>query len=155
LQVGTECAPFTTDARPVANGGTPKTEQLYKDCNSAMGPYQPGVTAKDPTDPNNTDNGAPGGNSTASSSPVPKANSLDKNAGKPAATKPLPGQLDPSVPHVVAPPQIQQLLQALQGKAPAGTPKLPNVNAPQAGSPSAQPTAGSSAEQVLNFLLAP
>jgi ABC-type transporter Mla subunit MlaD len=165
LFVGTECAPYTADARLQANGGTAATEKLYKDCNSSMGPFQPGITATDPTDKNGGANGAPGSTSSVSSSPVPKANSLDKQVGQPAATTPLPGQIDPSRPHVTLPPQLQDLLNALRGHPAPGAPSLPNAGqvSPQVqqqlqqlqqqqgqnGAPSPSPS------DMLNFLLSP
>src|SRR4051794_11148974 len=91
---GTECAPFITDARPRANGGTADTEHLYNLCNAAMGPYQPGVTACDVTDHDGVDDGCPGGRSSVKAGPgpasakskssggdVPKFNSLDPMVG--------------------------------------------------------------------------
>jgi hypothetical protein len=174
LFVGTECAPYTSDARPKANGGTDKTQKLYEDCNSSMGPYQPGITARDPTDPDNIDNGAPGGKSTtngtasaksssSSSRSIPAATSLDSNAGKPAATTPLPGQTDPSRPHVTLPPQLQELIDALKGHPAPGAPSLPDTSQTQQQvqqqlqqlQQQGDVPSGPSPDQLLNFLLAP
>ena len=120
-----------------------------------MGPYQPGVTSKDPTDKDGIDDGSPGGRTTDTSGPVPgasasdfaKAFKSDPSRGKPAATTPLPGQLDPSRPHVVLPPEIQQLMHSLQGKTPSA-PSAPTGQAPSA------PSGAPSADQLINFLLA-
>jgi hypothetical protein len=157
---GTECAPYITDARPIANGGNAKSQHLNELCNAYMGPYQPGVNACDVLDKDGVDNGCPGGRSSVKDGPVPAAsskssgglpkfNSLDPKAGQPQATTPLPGQLDPSKPHVVLPPQLQELMNQLQGtKAPSGSPSLPSGQS--------QPSAGSpSADQLLNFLMSP
>ena len=155
---GTECAPFITDARPKANGGTQKSEDLMKLCNSYLGPYQPGVTSKDPTDKDGIDDGSPGGRTTATSGPVPagsfsqfsKAFKSDPKRGQPAATTPLPGtRYDPSHPNVVLPPEIQQLMHSLQGKTPSTSSLPTGQSAPSA--PSGTP----SADQLLNFLLSP
>jgi hypothetical protein len=160
VYVGTECAPYTADARPKANGGTQKSQDLNKNCNSYLGPYEPGVNACDVTDKDNIDNGCPGGKSTTNgSSPIPspkssgslpKFNSLDPKAGQPAATTPLPGQIDPSKPHVVLPPQLQELINQLAGKVPQT--QAPSLLAGQAPQP---PSGARSPDQLLNFLLAP
>ena len=70
--------------------------------------------------------------------------------GLPAATTPLPGQIDPSRPHYALPPQIQQLMNQLGGKAPTPqTPSSPTGQSPQT------PSGAPSADDLLNFLLAP
>jgi len=62
---------------------------------------------------------------------------------------PLPGQVDPSRPHVVLPPQLQGLVDQLSGRAPQiQAPSTPSAQSPSA--PSA-PSAG----QLLDFLLSP
>jgi ABC-type transporter Mla subunit MlaD len=160
LFAGTECAPVINDARPIANGGTQKSQDLNKLCNSYMGPYQPGITSKDPTDKDGIDDGSPGGKSTtngtakidaaAKHDTFPKPNELDSKAGQLAATSPLPGQVDPSKPHVVVPPEIQQLMDQLSGKVDSGSPSLPTGQAP-----GQAPSGAPSADQLLGFLLSP
>ncbi|MFL5885675.1 MAG: MlaD family protein [Thermoleophilaceae bacterium] len=154
---GTECGQYQTDVRPIANGGTAKSQSIGDICNSYMGPYQPGINTCDPTDKDAVDNGCAGGKSSVTNGPgpakatngkgskLPAFNSLDPNAGKRAATTPLPGQINPSVPHVTLPPQIQDLMQSLGAKGPQA-PSVPGGQAPS-GAPSA--------DQLLNFLLAP
>jgi ABC-type transporter Mla subunit MlaD len=165
VTAGTQCASWTSDVRPKANGGTDKSETVNKTCNSFMGPYQPGINACDVTDKDGVDNGCPGGKSTTNgTSPLPgtksKAtngkgaslpafNSLDPMAGKKPATTPLPGQLNPSIPHVVLPPQLQDLMHSLSGKAPQGSPSVPSGQAPQL------PSGAPASDQLLSFLLAP
>jgi ABC-type transporter Mla subunit MlaD len=124
----------------------PSNKDLFAKCNSWLGPYQPGVTAPDPT-------GKTYAAITAKSS-KPKR---DKNGniipGQPQATNPLPGQIDPSKPQVVVPPAVQQLLDQLP-KLPINSPTL---NLPAAGGAPQQstPTDPRSADKLLNFLLAP
>src|SRR4051794_33952794 len=92
------CSPFQTGPVNESN------KDLFAKCNSWLGPNQPGVTTPDPTD-----------NSyaaiTASASKKDKNSKSD--AGQPEATKPLPGQDDPSKPKVVLPPAVQELLNQL------------------------------------------
>jgi hypothetical protein len=106
-------------------------------CSDPLGPTQPGVTTPDYTPV--TSNGKVHISSAAAA----------KKAGyKLAATKPLPGQPNYSVPHVNAPASTQQLLQQLQQQAGSAIPS--NTPVPQA--PSAS---GPSAQQILDYLLGP
>jgi hypothetical protein len=136
------CSPFQTGPVDASNN------DLFAKCNSWLGPNQPGVTTPDPTD---------------KSYAALKAKASSKNsksdAGQPRATKPLPGNDNPSVPHPVLPPAVKQLLQQLQ--LPANTPNLdPNnltgqvPSAPAAPQTSA-PTDNKSASKLLDFLLSP
>lgn len=91
------CSAFQTGPVDASN------KDLFAKCNSWLGPNQPGVTTPDPTDKNYA--------------PIVAASSKKKGsksvAGLPEATKPLPGQDNPSVPKVVLPPGVQQLLNQL------------------------------------------
>jgi hypothetical protein len=115
-----------------------------------LGPYQPGVTAPDPTD--NTYAADVAKTSTK------KDKKITDKAGAPEATKPLPGQDDPSQPRLVIPPAIQQLLQQLPG-----LPAVPNLNNVVGNLPAAGVSGGSqggqendkSADKLLDFLLSP
>ncbi|MFL5847394.1 MAG: hypothetical protein ACJ76R_00450, partial [Solirubrobacteraceae bacterium] len=126
-------------------------EDLFKACNSWLGPYQPGVTAPDPTrgkydnsrKPVEADK--PGAKSKKGAAPA---------AGQPEATKPLPGQTDPSKPRVVLPPAIQKLLEQLP-KLPVGAPDLNNLPNVQAGDLGGGQVDDQSADKLLDFLLAP
>ena len=125
-------------------------KDLFAKCNSWLGPNQPGVTTPDPTD----NQYAP---ITAASAKKDKKGG--KNAAVPEATKPLPGQDDPSKPKVVLPPAVQELLNQLP-QLPLNTPSLPNVNVPGVDTSgitgaSSQPTNDKSAEKLLDFLLSP
>jgi ABC-type transporter Mla subunit MlaD len=121
---------------------------IRKRCNSFLGPYQPGITAPDPTDP---DGGKLNGATNSASAKQLKATRATRRgerrgAGQPRAL-PLPGQSDPSQPHIVLPPAIQELVDRLQRglPAPKGT-KLPDVP----GLPR-----GAAPDQMLDFLLSP
>ena len=118
-------------------------KDLFKNCNSWLGPYQPGVTAPDPTKGHYT---------TAATVATTKARKGAKapKVGGPAATIPLPGQDNPSVPQVTLPPAVQQLLQELP-KLGAGAPGVPTV--PEPGLPATNND--QSASKLLDFLLAP
>ena len=134
---------------------------LFAKCNSWLGPNQPGVTTPDPTHKNY----AP---VTAASASKKDKNGANTNSNQPAATKPLPGQDNPSTPKVVLPPAVKQLLDQL--------PKLPglttqqlqdlvqnNVNVPSVPAPAPAAAPGStppaptdgSANKLLDFLLSP
>jgi ABC-type transporter Mla subunit MlaD len=139
------CSPFQTG--PVDDSN----KDLFAKCNSWLGPNQPGVTTPDPTD-----------NSYASL--AAKTSNNDKKgksvAGQPEATKPLPGQDDPSKPHVVVPPAVKQLLDQLQVPVNVNTPNLNDVtgqtNLPSASAPQTQaPSDNQSATKLLDFLLSP
>jgi phospholipid/cholesterol/gamma-HCH transport system substrate-binding protein len=117
-------------------------------CNSFLGPYQPGITDPDPTDPDGgTLNGA---TNSAKAKQLKATRALKRGerrgAGQPRAL-PLPGQSDPSQPHIVLPPSIQELVDRLRHglPAPKGT-KLPDVP----GLPR-----GAAPDQMLDFLLSP
>jgi hypothetical protein len=112
---------------------------LFKNCNSWLGPVQPGVTAPDPTKgtytyPDSSGHGVP----------------VSRKGLTPEATNPLPGQNDPSVPHVVLPPAIQQLLKELPLLGGGGAIGVPQVD-PATGAP----LDNRSADKLLDFLLAP
>jgi hypothetical protein len=141
------CSAFQTG--PV----TDSNKDLFAKCNSWLGPNQPGVTTPDPTDKNYAA-------LVAASSKKDKKSATDNPlAGKQEATKPLPGQPDPSKPQVVLPPAVQELLKQLQLPAlPTNqqdlnkiTQNLPATSVPQAGGP----PGGQSSEKLLDFLLSP
>lgn len=114
----------------------PEVQHLFERCNSWTGPYQPGITAPDPS---------PGAGSTIASRERSERDAVRRTgrverprrgAGQPEAP-PVPGQRDPSKPQIVLPPGIQELLDTLPGLGGGGR-----------GS-----TGGD--EQLLDFLLAP
>jgi virulence factor Mce-like protein len=106
--IGSPCANYQTGD---GYNSDPKTKALFDKCTSWLGPYQPGVNAKDPT----------GEVKTAST------NTSSKNLparGAPEA-KPAPGQPDISKPQITLPPEVQQLLNTL--KVPGTSPSLPQI----------------------------
>jgi phospholipid/cholesterol/gamma-HCH transport system substrate-binding protein len=127
-------------------------KDLFSKCNSWLGPNQPGVTTPDPTDNNYA---------TIAAKSSKKGNNKSADVRKPEATKPLPGQDNPSVPKVVLPPAVQQLLdqlpqvkldqQTLQNLTNVDPSKITN----SVTGASAQPTDNKSADKLLDFLMAP
>jgi hypothetical protein len=145
LAIESDCSPYTSDARTVAQGGTPETEKFGKECNSWLGPYQPGVNAPDPTQSGST-SAAKAGRTQA------KKKGERRGAGQPEAG-PLPGQPDYSQPNPTLPPSVQDLLNGLTGQnSPSSRgPRVPNVpNVPDTPLPQdVDPT------QALDYLLGP
>src|SRR5205823_3964453 len=91
-------------------------KDLFKNCNSWLGPYQPGVTAPDPTDKN-----YPATQATALKTKKGRNGSKPIIPGTPEAKNPLPGTSNPSVPQVVLPPAVKQLLDELPKQLPTIT----------------------------------
>jgi virulence factor Mce-like protein len=138
----TSCTGPQNDLRGPEMGGTQAQADLRKTCNSFIGPYQPGVLHPDPTDPDGGKLGfGQGGGQTSGAKSIALAKTKPgkagerRSAGDPAALA-LPGQFDPSVPHVTLPPAIQALV---DGARNGGATRAP----------------GNSPEQMLDFLLAP
>jgi ABC-type transporter Mla subunit MlaD len=107
--IGSPCANYQTGA---GYNTDPKVKALFDKCTSWLGPYQPGVNAKDPT----------GEVHSASA----KSNSKNSLPGRGAPeSKPKPGQPDISKPQITLPPEVQQLLGTL--KVPGTSPNLPQI----------------------------
>jgi len=110
-------------------------------CNGGIGPYQPGTSSPDPTR----------FGSASLKATAPTKAGEKRAAGQPRAL-PLPGQFDPSVPHVALPPAVQALINQINNLKPGqklpplpnvpGMPKLPNGQTP-------------APNQMLDFLLSP
>jgi hypothetical protein len=142
-----DCSDIQNDLRTPAMGGSAEQDEIRRRCGGYLGPYQPGITAEDPTDPDGGRLGFPegqnGGSGGQTGSPkrlqktAPEKAGERRDAGQPAAL-PLPGQFDPSVPHVTLPPAIRELVEELRNGQSGG------------GAPNAQST-----QQMLDFLLAP
>jgi hypothetical protein len=108
--LGSPCASYQT-----GNGykTDPQVKALFDKCSSWLGPYQPGVNAKDPT-------------GEVKGSPADKTESKNSTPGRGAPeSKPKPGQPDISKPQITLPPEVQQLLDTL--KVPGTSPKLPQI----------------------------
>jgi ABC-type transporter Mla subunit MlaD len=142
------CSDIQNDLRTPEMGGDAEQSETRERCNSYLGPYQPGITAPDPTDPDGGRLGFPegqdgsGGGQTPSprlAKTLPKEAGERRSAGEPAAL-PLPGQFDPSVPHVTLPPAIQELVDDLRNGNSGGD---------------SRPPGGADPTQMLDFLLAP
>ncbi len=133
-----DCSPYTADARP---NGTNSSADAARRCASYLGPFQPGVTAPDPT--------ANGSAAAASTTPVAKRGA-PRGRGQPEAP-PVKGQPDYSHPNPTLPPSVQQLLDNLthnpSGGGSPSVPGLPPVNLP--------PLPGVDPNQALDYLLGP
>jgi phospholipid/cholesterol/gamma-HCH transport system substrate-binding protein len=104
-------------------------EGIQRDCNSWLGPRQPGINAPDPTD--HTRGGA--GRVEAESKRLGRR----REPGQPDAP-PTPGRPDPSRPEFVLPPGLEDLVNQAPGRLPDAVPR------------GADPTGG-----LLNYLLGP
>jgi hypothetical protein len=137
-----ECSNVQNDLRGPEMGGTDAEAAIRKTCNSFLGPYQPGITSLDPTDPDGGKKGFGESSATGSGTKikptVPTKPGERRGAGSPRAL-PLRGQFDPSIPHVTLPPSLQALIDDLKSRGGSASSGLPNP-AP---------------EQMLDFLLAP
>jgi hypothetical protein len=130
------CSPYTADARPASMGGQNPRADAARRCASYLGPYQPGVTAPDPTA-----NGAAA--SAQNARPVSKLGA-PRGRGQPEAP-PVKGQPDYSHPNPTLPPSVQDLLNGLTGQHVPATPSLPPAPLPSNVDPS----------QALDYLLGP
>jgi virulence factor Mce-like protein len=111
FMLGTPCANYQTGDGYKTD---PKVKALFDKCNSWLGPYQPGVNAKDPT----------GEVDSKGQTVANKKLTGDGGRGQQEA-KPTPGQPDISKPQITLPPEVQQLLDTL--KVPGTAPSLPNL----------------------------
>jgi hypothetical protein len=109
--LGSPCANYQTGAGYKTD---PKVKALFDKCNSWLGPYQPGVNAKDPT----------GEVDSKGQTVDDKKLTGDGGRGQQEA-KPTPGQPDLSKPQITLPPEVQQLLDTL--KVPGTAPSLPQL----------------------------
>jgi ABC-type transporter Mla subunit MlaD len=127
------CSPY--EAKP--------TQEQIEECSSYLGPYQPGVTAPDPTR-----NGQAAAALADRERPQTKAErKAPRGPGDPAAP-PDPGKPDPSKPRVVLPEAVEDLLNGLTGELPRALDGAPQV--PRLGGDNLRDS-----EQLLDFLLAP
>jgi virulence factor Mce-like protein len=110
-------------------------EGIQRDCNSWLGPRQPGVNAPDPT------NHLSGGGSSSSRADSERLGTK-RRPGDPDAP-PTPGRPDPSKPNIVLPPAVEDLLNQPQGRGPR----------PEGIVPDALQTDPRETQQLLDFLL--
>ena len=120
------CSPYSTNP----------TAEVRRQCASHLGPYQPGLTAPDPTV-----NGTAAKERAQSAKPAKRAERRSRGAGEPEAP-PVAGERDLSKPQVVLPDNVKQLLGELR-KPVEGVPQ------PQL------PQQGATDVQLLDYLLSP
>ena len=106
---GGPCSPYS--ANP--------TEEQLEECRSWLGPYQPGITAPDPTE-----DGTAAREAAERRQSTPEQRSRPRRAGDPEAP-PTPGRRDLSKPQVRLPSEVQRLLDRLQQPLREGVPRLP------------------------------
>lgn len=129
LRVGatvSKCSPYRNAPPTDAD-----SQQLFKDCNSWLGPRQPGINAPDPS--------------------VPGSAASKARAGKGDA---------PSTPKVELPPAIKKLIERSGGDTRATNPTAPGPAQPQAPAAQAPAPAGGQPQQpsptgLLDYLLKP
>ena len=131
LVQGGNCAPYS--ANP--------SKQLIAECNSWLGPTQPGVDGQ--PDPTKTNVAARERAERRSS--TPEQRERHRQAGEPEAPA-TPGKPDPSKPQIVIPQDIRELLDRLGKEVPKNVPQVPGGQAPQATPDS---------NQLLDYLLGP
>jgi ABC-type transporter Mla subunit MlaD len=133
-----ECSEMMTDK--------PEDEHLFEECSQWLGPDLPGLTTRDWTD-----GSSPSSRRAAAAAAERPASRVGerRGPGEPDAG-PLPGQRDLSKPHVVLPPQVQELLDRLTPEQLKNLPNLQEVPRSLQQAPD-----DASANQLLDFLLAP
>jgi ABC-type transporter Mla subunit MlaD len=139
LFAGGPCAPYSANPSP----------QEIRECNSWLGPNQPGITTPDP---------APSTQAASSRGAERDAGSRERGRqprpGEPEA-RPLPGQRDLSQPQIVLPPEVQKMLDDLRGGAPQNAPRLPDLPAVPGGGSGGSDGSGGNDTGLLDFLLGP
>jgi phospholipid/cholesterol/gamma-HCH transport system substrate-binding protein len=134
---------------------TPADQEMFKRCNSYLGPNQPGIFSPDPLDDGSNPSAA---SLRAQNRKPPSSIGEQRGEGQPEAG-PLPGQPDLSQPQIALPPDLQQLLDSLTpeqqrqlGDGPLPTnPEQLQQELDQLGAPSSDQTTN----QLLDYLLAP
>ena len=142
----TEGAPCS---HPFVRPDSEEDKELIEECNSWLGPSQPGITSPDPTE---------GGE--AATEAARKADmgvgiepgSTDHGADQPEAP-PIPGKKDWSMPEFVLPESIQELIDGLKGQLPVN-PGVDDVNRLREQLPEG-PVQQAEPEALLDYLLAP
>jgi ABC-type transporter Mla subunit MlaD len=136
----------------------PKTEadhELFRRCNSYLGPNQPGIYSPDPLDDGSNPSAA---SLRAENRQPPSSLGEQRGEGQPEAG-PLPGQPDLSQPQVVLPPPVQELLDSLtpeqRQELPQQLPTNPDQLQQELEQLGAPPLSDQTTGQVLDYLLAP
>jgi virulence factor Mce-like protein len=133
LTVGTPCSRY--QARPPKN--------LPQECRSWTGPFQPGVTAPDPTESDESRKELV--ELAKINERRPADDKLPNAPGGLLATEPKPGQRDLSQPQIVLPEGIRELLGGAPSAPALPDPKLPDLPSTQQGPP----------DPAIDFLLGP
>jgi ABC-type transporter Mla subunit MlaD len=126
---GGPCAPYSANPTP----------ELIKECNSWLGPNQPGITAPDPSETN-----AASREAAERRSSTPEERERQRKAGEPEAP-PTPGERDISKPQIVLPPEVKKMLDDLTGGSQQALPRVPDVPG----------GAGDNGVGLLDYLLGP
>jgi ABC-type transporter Mla subunit MlaD len=136
----------------------PRTEadhELFRRCNSYLGPNQPGIYSPDPLDDGSNPSAA---SLRAENRQPPSSLGEQRGEGQPEAG-PLPGQPDLSQPQVVLPPPVQELLDSLtpeqRQELPQQLPTNPDQLQQELEQLGAPPLSDQTTGQVLDYLLAP
>jgi virulence factor Mce-like protein len=120
------------------------TKEIQRMCASWTGPFQPGVTAPDPTESKAARDRL--SRLARENERRPADQKIPGAPGGVLATEPLPGQRDLSQPHIVLPDAIRELL---GGKAPIEPPADPRLPLTGGASSTHEP------DPLIDFLLAP
>jgi ABC-type transporter Mla subunit MlaD len=136
----------------------PKTEadqEMFRRCNSYLGPNQPGIWSPDPLDDGSNPSAA---SLRAENRQPPSSLGEQRGEGQPEAG-PLPGQPDLSQPQVVLPPPVQELLDSLtpeqRQELPQQLPTNPDQLQQELEQLGAPPVSDQTTGQLLDYLLAP
>jgi hypothetical protein len=128
---------------------------MFKRCNSYLGPNQPGIYSPDPLDDGSNPTAA---SLRAESGKPPTSLGEQRGEGQPEAG-PLPGQPDLSQPQIALPPAVQDLLDSLTPKQrqqlPDQLPTNPDQLQQELDQIGAPPASDQTADQLLDYLLAP
>ena len=136
LIAGGPCAPYNVNPTP----------QEIRECNSWVGPNQPGITTPDPEP-----SAIAAQQAAERRSATPGQIQRQRSAGEPEAPA-LPGQRDLSQPQIVLPPEVERMLDDLRrGGSPQGGPRAPELPSV----PGVPGGGGSSDVDLLDFLLGP
>ena len=145
----TEGAPCS---HPFVRPNSEEDKELIEECNSWLGPEQPGIHSPDPTED------GPSSTEAARKADLGigvEPGSTDHGAGEPEAP-PIPGKKDWSMPEIVLPPSLQKLLDTLKPRLPdKRAPRLPDAEDLRDQLPDDAVPNDVQPETLLDYLLAP